>query len=98
MSHVVLTGYFALVATLVLIVSGLLLTWQALFADRISRAWDLAHVVATFALIAAVTPHIVALIIRAARAQPSTPAAAARPATRRFAGKWACSTPQQATR
>lgn len=68
LSHVKLTGYFAMVASIALIASGLVLTAQALFAARISRAWDLVHIVATFALIASVLPHIVTLIIRASRA------------------------------
>ena len=67
LSHVVLTGYFAMVAALVLIVSGLVLSWQAVFATRISTGWDLAHVVATFGLIGAVLPHVVTLVLRARR-------------------------------
>ncbi len=68
MSHVKLTGYFAMVATIVAIVSGVVLTVQALWATRISYAWDLVHIVATFALIASVVPHVVVLIVRATRA------------------------------
>ena len=73
MSHVMLTGYFAMVATVVAIVSGIVLTAQALWATRISYAWDLVHVVATFALIAAVVPHVLGLIVRAARAGQVAP-------------------------
>jgi hypothetical protein len=69
LSHVMLTGYFALVATVAALVSGLVLTAQALWANRISYGWDLIHIVATFALIAAVVPHTVVLIVRAARAR-----------------------------
>jgi len=69
LSHVVLTGYFAMVAALVLIVTGLVLTWQAAFTARISRGWDLAHILATFALIGAVLPHVLTLVIRAVRAR-----------------------------
>ncbi|MDH3498089.1 MAG: cytochrome c family protein, partial [Gemmatimonadota bacterium] len=68
MSHVKLTGYFAMVATIVALVSGVVLTVQALWATRISYAWDLVHIVATFALIAAAVPHVVVLIVRATRA------------------------------
>jgi hypothetical protein len=68
MSHVVLTGYFALAVTLVAIVSGLVLSYQALFATRISYAWDLVHIVATFGVLASVIPHIVVLFVRARRA------------------------------
>ncbi|MEJ2342792.1 MAG: multiheme c-type cytochrome, partial [Gemmatimonadales bacterium] len=67
MSHVKLTGYFAMGATIVAIVSGLVLTWQAVFQTRISYGWDLMHIVATFALIASVLPHVVVLIVRASR-------------------------------
>ncbi|MDH4044930.1 MAG: hypothetical protein OEW06_10760, partial [Gemmatimonadota bacterium] len=67
LSHVKLTGYFAMAATIVAMVSGIVLTVQALWATRISYAWDLAHIVATFALIAAVVPHVAVLIVRAAR-------------------------------
>ncbi|UCG74722.1 MAG: hypothetical protein JSV95_08095 [Gemmatimonadota bacterium] len=84
MSHVKLTGYFAMVATIVAIVSGLVLTWQATFLTRISYGWDLVHIVATLALIASVLPHVVALIIRAARPESGTAAAPIRAATKRF--------------
>jgi len=66
-SHIKLTGYFAMVATIVAIVSGLVLTWQAIFQTRIGYGWDLTHIVATFALIASVLPHVVVLIVRAAK-------------------------------
>ena len=69
MTHVKLTGYFALVAAAVLTVSGLVLSYQAIFAERISYAWDLAHVIATVALVAAVLPHIAALVFYATRSQ-----------------------------
>lgn len=84
LSHVVLTGYFAMVATLVLIVSGLVLTVEALWWTRISRAWDLVHLWATFALIASVTPHVVTLLVRAARARGASGGDAVFAATRRF--------------
>jgi hypothetical protein len=83
-SHVVLTGYFAMLATIVLIVSGLVLTAQAIFSVRISRGWDLAHIWATFALIASILPHVVTLIVRAARAKTAALGGALHAASRRF--------------
>ncbi len=71
MSHVKLTGYFAMVATIVAIVSGVVLTVQALWATRIGYAWDVIHIVSTFALIVSVVPHIVVLVNREARAARS---------------------------
>lgn len=69
LSHVKLTGYFSLVATVVAVASGLVLTVQAVFGTRISYGWDLVHIVSTFAVIAAVVPHVVVLVVRAVRAR-----------------------------
>jgi len=64
LTHVKVTGYLSLVATLVCGVSGIVLTVQALFGTRISYAWDTVHIVTTFALIAFALPHVIALVIR----------------------------------
>ncbi len=84
MTHVKLTGYIALVSTCIAIVTGVVLTVQAMFAARISYGWDLAHIVATFALIASCTPHILVLMIRAFRASPTPPIERLRAAQVRF--------------
>ncbi len=57
-------GYLASAATLIAIVSGLILTWQSVFARRIDYAWDTVHIVSTFALIAFTMPHLVVLMLR----------------------------------
>ncbi len=57
-------GYLAAAATLVAVVSGLVLTVQALFGRRIGYAWDTVHVVSTFALIAFAAPHVVVILLR----------------------------------
>jgi hypothetical protein len=59
-----LTGYFTLLAALLIVISGLVLTFQAVFATRISYGWDLIHIVATFALVASAAPHILTIIVR----------------------------------
>ena len=64
MSHFKMTGYLAMAATVVACVSGLVLTWQAAFALRISYLWDTVHVVSTWALIASVIPHVVLIPFR----------------------------------
>jgi hypothetical protein len=84
LSHVVLTGYLAMAAAIAVIVSGLVLTYEALFATRISPVWDFVHIVTTFALIGAVIPHVVTLMLRAARAGMSDAVAPVRSASRRF--------------
>ncbi|MDA1080900.1 MAG: multiheme c-type cytochrome [Gemmatimonadetes bacterium] len=72
-SHVSLTGYFALAATVILLVSGVVLTLQAALGTRISRVWDVVHLLATVALIASILPHLVTLMRRAARAVSGVP-------------------------
>lgn len=64
MNHYKLTGYFSLVATLVVAVSGLVLTFQAVLSTRISYTWDLIHIVSTVALVASVLPHVIAIVVR----------------------------------
>ena len=63
-THVKITGYVSLAATTVCGFSGIVLTVQAAFSTRISYAWDLAHLLSTFALIAFTLPHIVTLVLR----------------------------------
>ena len=64
MTHSKLTGYFSMLATIAAGVSGLVLTFQAIFAARISYGWDLVHIISTFALIAALLPHMLVIVIR----------------------------------
>lgn len=59
-----LTGYASLLFSIGLAVSGLILTWQAAFALKISQTWDVIHVATTFALIVSLLPHIVMPMIR----------------------------------
>src|SRR5579859_1529474 len=67
LTHVKLTGYFALAAAITVTISGLVLAAQAIFTTRISYGWDLVHIVATFALLASVLPHILSLVYYARR-------------------------------
>jgi hypothetical protein len=64
LSALVAMGYLATAATLAALVSGLVLTWQAAFGPRIGYAWDLAHLFATFALVAFVVPHLLVILFR----------------------------------
>ncbi len=64
LNHYQLLGYLTAIAVLVLFVSGVVLTWQALFGTRISRAWDLIHIVVGFVLIAVLAAHLITLVWR----------------------------------
>ncbi len=100
LSQVVLTGYFALVAVLAAIVSGLVLTYQALFASRISYGWDLVHIIATVGLIVSVLPHVAILVIRARRprlAQPAGSAGTSRVSRSSSSSAWASAPTSMAT-
>jgi len=57
-------GYLGSAATLAAIVSGLVLTVQAVLGRRIDYAWDTAHIVATCALAAFVLPHVGLILFR----------------------------------
>ena len=61
---VVWMGYLAALATLVAIVSGLVLTGQAVWGTGISYAWDRVHLVTTFALLAFALPHVLVVALR----------------------------------
>jgi hypothetical protein len=69
MTHVQLTGYLSMVAAIALSVSGLVLSAEALLKSRISYGWDLVHVIATFALVASVLPHVLSLVYYTRRGQ-----------------------------
>jgi len=63
-SHFVITGYVAFAMVAINAVSGVVLTGQALFGERISYAWDTVHIVTTFGVLAFLLPHVVLLIAR----------------------------------
>ncbi len=69
LTHIQLTGYLAMVAAIALSVSGLVLSAEALLKSRISYGWDLVHIIATFALVASVLPHVLSLVYYARRGQ-----------------------------
>jgi hypothetical protein len=83
LTHVKLTGWFSLVATLTAIVSGVVLTAQALWGTRIGWVWDRVHLVSTFAVLAAVLPHVGALVVRNRKGSTDT-AVRVRQGERRF--------------
>jgi hypothetical protein len=64
MTHIKLLGYAGLFVLALANVSGVVLTAQALFGTRIGYLWDTVHIVTTFAILAFVVPHIVAIVVR----------------------------------
>jgi Cytochrome c554 and c-prime len=64
MNHFKLTGYVLMVLTTVLVVSGVVLTYQALFSVKIEPGWRLTHIITTFAFVAFFVTHIVFIMIR----------------------------------
>ena len=64
-THVKIFGYVGAGAAALCGVSGLILTWQAVFGVIISYTWDLIHVITTLALIVFVVPHVVMIVTRA---------------------------------
>ncbi len=68
-THLQLTGYLGTASCLAAGISGVVLTFQALFSTRISYSWDTVHIVSTFGLLIFILPHILLLIIRDLRSQ-----------------------------
>jgi hypothetical protein len=64
MTHFKFTGYVLLVLSGILIVSGIMLTYEGIFMVRIDKTWDLIHLVSTFAFIAFLLPHIILVMVR----------------------------------
>jgi hypothetical protein len=75
LSDVVLLGYAAVAALLVTSISGLVVTWQGLFALRMSPLWRNLHLISTLAALAAALPHIALVYIRVrAKRETAVPA------------------------
>ena len=64
LTHHKLTGYLSMITAVAAAISGLLLSYEAVFLTRISYSWDNVHIIATFAFLLTVVPHIGLLIIR----------------------------------
>ena len=68
LTPLVVTGWVSGLATLVALVTGGILGWQAFFGTRISYGMSLTHLVATFPFLAFALHHVVAILLRVRRA------------------------------
>jgi hypothetical protein len=68
-SHIQLLGYIGAGALVASLVSGLILTCQSAFGIKINYAWDLVHIVTTFATLAFLLPHIILIVLRDRKAR-----------------------------
>ncbi|MDX1637318.1 MAG: multiheme c-type cytochrome [Balneolaceae bacterium] len=53
-----------MISALAAILSGLVITWQALFGSVVNTTWDRIHLLATFMLLASVLPHLGLILTR----------------------------------
>jgi len=67
LTHMSWTGYIGVALFLVLLISGLVLTWQSLFGTRITYGWSQVHLWLTFGLLAALLPHYLVPFFRTVR-------------------------------
>jgi hypothetical protein len=74
LSDAVLLGYVGAVALLVCAASGLVVTWQGLFAPAMAPLWRNVHLWSTYAVLATGLAHIVLVVVRRRR-EHRTPAA-----------------------
>lgn len=75
MTHVKLLGYIGVFVLAACVLSGVILTLQAVFGSRITYLWDTVHIVTTFAVVAFIAPHVVLVITRALRGESENLAA-----------------------
>ncbi|MBI4659904.1 MAG: cytochrome b/b6 domain-containing protein [Verrucomicrobia bacterium] len=68
-SHIVLLGFVGLVALLLCVLSGMVLTWQGLLGVRTSAVWRKLHLFSTFAALGTILPHVLFAFLRAWRDQ-----------------------------
>lgn len=64
LSQFVLTGYLSMATAVAAMLSGILLCYEAVFQTRINKTWDQIHIVATFAFLFSVLPHIGLILLR----------------------------------
>jgi len=64
MNHYRLTGYILMLLSIALVLSGVLLTYEAIFKTKSSKIWNVVHTIGTFAFIAFIIPHVVLIVIR----------------------------------
>jgi hypothetical protein len=63
-SDVVLLGYLTFIALLVCLISGAVVTLEALFGTRTSPLWRNVHLISTFIIVGAVAAHLVLAVLR----------------------------------
>ena len=69
MNYFKITGYIMMATMIILIATGVVLSYQAAFTTKIGKMWSLVHTISTFAFIAFLVPHIIFIMIRDSRAQ-----------------------------
>jgi hypothetical protein len=75
LSDSLLLGYVAAFALLVCAISGLVVTWQGLFALRMSPLWRNVHLYSTYALLVTTVPHLILVYVRLGKRRPEARAA-----------------------
>lgn len=64
LSHYQLLGYLAVTAVVLCVISGLVLTWQGLFEDVMTRSWDLTHLISGLVVPVLIGVHLVNILMR----------------------------------
>ncbi len=70
-SHVILLGYAGLLALVICLLSGIVVTWEGLFGLRSSVAWRKIHLISTLVTLGTVLPHLIYAFLRVWREAPN---------------------------
>jgi len=72
MNNIKLAGYVSMVAVFVALISGIILTYQAVFEVKISYFWKNTHLISTFVLLSSVLPHVFLIAARNLKAKANS--------------------------
>ena len=74
LSHIQVLGYVGGVVLLLCLVSGGVVTWNAVFGKKLNYGWDLVHIITTLAVVGFLVPHVLLtfLLERKSRAAGGT--------------------------
>ena len=75
-SHISVLGYVGIAALFVCSLSGVVVTWQGLFAVKTSYLWRQIHLISTFVTLATALPHVVFAYVHMKRAHVQRPVGA----------------------
>jgi hypothetical protein len=83
-THIQIEGYIGGAALLACVISGVVVTFQAIWGLRMSYLWDTIHIITTVAVLAFIAMHVGFIVVRDLKARAQEAIAAVLPAMRTY--------------